>query len=152
PARLDGSGSPWASPVCSRTPRYRGACAGREPTWALVGAVVTRHRPLIWCDFVSHGLDGMLSPRRETISAVIRPLGTGRRPARRTHGTGPLPPLSGHAFPKRRSMFQRTRVRAEQPVPPVANAVSGRGACARKQLDPGPGALDKGGETPTPEF
>src|SRR5262249_48250890 len=33
-----------------------------------------------------------------------------------------------------------------------ANAVSGRGACARKQLDPGPGALDKGGETPTPEF
>src|SRR5262245_20576187 len=54
PVRLDGSGSPWASPVCFRTPRYRGACAGQEPTWALVGAVVTRHLPLIWCDFVSH--------------------------------------------------------------------------------------------------
>jgi hypothetical protein len=47
PVRLDGSGSPWASPACFRTPRYRGACAGREPTWALVGAVVTRHLPLI---------------------------------------------------------------------------------------------------------
>jgi hypothetical protein len=32
PVHLDGSGSPWASPACSRTPRYRGACAGREPT------------------------------------------------------------------------------------------------------------------------
>jgi len=40
PVRLDGSSSPWASPVCSRTPRYRGACAGREPTWAQVGAGV----------------------------------------------------------------------------------------------------------------
>jgi hypothetical protein len=54
PVRLDGSGSPWASPVCCRTPRCRGACVGREPTWALVGAVVTHHRPLIWSDFVSH--------------------------------------------------------------------------------------------------
>jgi serine/threonine protein kinase len=43
PVHLDGSGSPWALPVCSRTPRYRGACAGREPTWTLIGAVVTRH-------------------------------------------------------------------------------------------------------------
>ena len=56
PVRLDGSGSPWASPVCSRTSRYRGACAGQEPTSALVGAVVTRQLPLIWCDFVSHRL------------------------------------------------------------------------------------------------
>src|SRR5690242_18068828 len=54
PVSLDGSGSPWTSPVCFRTPRYRGACAGQEPIWALVGAVVTRHLPLIWCDFVSH--------------------------------------------------------------------------------------------------
>jgi hypothetical protein len=59
PARRDGSGSPWASPVCSRTPRYRVACAGQEPTWALVGAVVTRHGPLIWSDFVSHSLHGI---------------------------------------------------------------------------------------------
>jgi hypothetical protein len=73
PARLDGSGSPWASPACSRTPRYRGACAGREPTWALVGAVVTRHRPLIWSDFVSHALYGILAHLPVSIRAGIRP-------------------------------------------------------------------------------
>jgi hypothetical protein len=44
----------WASPVCCRTPRCRDSCMGREPTWALVGAGVTHHRPLIWSDFVSH--------------------------------------------------------------------------------------------------
>jgi hypothetical protein len=61
PVGLDGSGCPWASPVCCRTPRYRGACAGREPTWALVGVVVSRHRPLIWSDFVSHATPVILS-------------------------------------------------------------------------------------------
>ncbi len=70
PVRLDGSGSPWASPVCSRTPRYRGACAGREPTWTLVGAVVTRQLPLIWCDFVSHAL-------YEIMAAIFREIGSG---------------------------------------------------------------------------
>ena len=54
PVRLDDSGSPWASLVCSRTPRCRGACASREPIWALIGTGVTRHLSLIWCDFVSH--------------------------------------------------------------------------------------------------
>ena len=69
PVRLDGSGSPWASPVCSRTPRYRGACAGREPTWALVGAVVTHHRPLIWSDFVSHALYEIMAAFRAESSS-----------------------------------------------------------------------------------
>jgi hypothetical protein len=73
PVRRDGSGSPWALPVCCRTPRYRGACAGREPTWALVGAVVTRHGPLIWSDFVSHGPYGILAAQAPEISAGIRP-------------------------------------------------------------------------------
>jgi hypothetical protein len=73
PVRLDGSGLPWASPVCFRTPRCRGACAGWEPTWALVGAVVTRHRPLIWSDFVSHALYIILAPSRPETGAGIRP-------------------------------------------------------------------------------
>jgi hypothetical protein len=72
PVGLDGSGSPWASPACSRTPRYRGACAGWEPTWAQVGAVVTRHGPLIWCDFVSHTLHVILATFRRQSSAGIR--------------------------------------------------------------------------------
>lgn len=73
PVHLDGSGSPWALPVCFRTPRYRGACAGREPTWALVGAVVTRHLPLIWCDFVSHTLYEILAAFFSKSGSVIRP-------------------------------------------------------------------------------
>ena len=73
PVGLDGSGSPWASPVCFRTPRYRGACAGWEPIWAQIGAVVTRHGPLIWSDFVSHGLHEMMATFSAKISAGIRP-------------------------------------------------------------------------------
>lgn len=72
PVRLDGSGSPWASPVCFRTPRYRGACAGWEPTGALVGAVVTRHRPLIWSDLVSHAPYGMVAEQAAEIVVMLR--------------------------------------------------------------------------------
>jgi hypothetical protein len=61
PAGLDGSGSPWASPACSRTPRYRGACAVWEPTWHKSGAMASHHGPLIWCDFVSHALHEILA-------------------------------------------------------------------------------------------
>ena len=80
PVHLDGSGSPWASPVCCRTPRYRGACAGREPTWAQVGAVVTRHWPLIWSDFVSHGLYEILARFRSEMAAGIASPGQDRTP------------------------------------------------------------------------
>jgi hypothetical protein len=91
---LDGSGSPWASPVCSRTPRYRGTCAGQEPTWALVGAVVTRHRPLIWSDFVSHALHVILAAFGEIIGSGIRLAGARKnsRAARlRDQGTPDIP-------------------------------------------------------------
>jgi hypothetical protein len=140
PVRLDGSGSPWASPVCCRTPRYRDACAGWEPTWALVGAVVTRHRPLIWSDFVSHAAYVICIlwrysaiPLRRFVPVSARPAGppegnTSYKVGRRSGGPGPLP------RPEPRRKDTRTHYLSVIPAPrrPVCLATpsSGHGAAA----------------------
>jgi hypothetical protein len=123
PVRLDGSGSPWASPVCFRTPRYRGACAGREPTGALVGAVVTRHRPLIWSDFVSHAPYEILA----AFPAGMHPSEIGKRPVHRAPDR--LSPLAPGPPGRRRRQQQRaSRAGALGLLYPGPSLVQGKSA------------------------
>jgi hypothetical protein len=135
PVRLDGSGSPWASPVCFRTPRYRGACAGREPTWALVGAVATRHRPLIWCDFVSHSLYEILASFRAKIGAGIPRL---RKTAMPPASPAPCPSTAPGSGPPRKIRPGRGRPRrgACPGRLSLAAAASGEATTARQGRGP----------------
>ena len=54
PVRLDGSGSPWTSPLCFRTSCYQGPCVGWELAWTLARIVATSHDHSSWNDFASH--------------------------------------------------------------------------------------------------
>jgi hypothetical protein len=91
--------------------------------------VATRHRPLIWCDFVSHSLHAILAPFRPVIRAGMPPVGEAPRPKR-----GCLPALLPRRGPRHHWKLARGRATSAQSRwPTLPPADPGRGPTRRRR-------------------